>query len=300
MRTGKFLRTHDRLVLTALLLAGAVCAALMLHISGLSVGGVVAAIDSVAGGAPTGARQTVRPSGNPRGYSRGPIDDTPKRQLRLVEFDPNTADSTTLTGLGLAWWEVRRIYRYRNKGGVFYDADAFLRLANPSKAVADRIRPYIRISSQFRPVRDEAYYRGDTIKYPVKIGRGQTIELNSLDTTLYKKIPGIGTFFAGRIADYGRRLGGYRSIGQLEELDIQLPEKAVASFRLDTTRVRRINLNTETIGRMARHPYIGYFRAKAIADYRKRHGRIDDIDRLRTARDFDDMARARMKPYICY
>ena len=34
-------------------------------------------------------------------------------------FDPNTADSSQLLRLGLQPWQVRNIYRYRAKGGVF-------------------------------------------------------------------------------------------------------------------------------------------------------------------------------------
>ena len=43
-------------------------------------------------------------------------------------FDPNTADSTQLLRLGLKPWQVRSIYRYRAKGGVFSEPADFARV----------------------------------------------------------------------------------------------------------------------------------------------------------------------------
>lgn len=42
-----------------------------------------------------------------------------RRPLRLVPFDPNTADSTVLLGLGLQEWQVRNIYKYIELQVVF-------------------------------------------------------------------------------------------------------------------------------------------------------------------------------------
>lgn len=46
----------------------------------------------------------------------------------LFPFDPNTADSTALLRLGLSPWQVRAIYRYRAKGGIFRHKRDFARL----------------------------------------------------------------------------------------------------------------------------------------------------------------------------
>ena len=41
------------------------------------------------------------------------------RTAELFAFDPNTADSTQLLRLGLSPWQVRNIYKYRAKGGIY-------------------------------------------------------------------------------------------------------------------------------------------------------------------------------------
>ena len=46
----------------------------------------------------------------------------------LFPFDPNTADSTALLRLGLQPWQVRAIYKYRARGGVYRQPSDFARL----------------------------------------------------------------------------------------------------------------------------------------------------------------------------
>lgn len=49
-------------------------------------------------------------------------------QTTLFPFDPNTADSTQLLRLGLRPWQVRSIYKYRARGGVYRRPEDFARL----------------------------------------------------------------------------------------------------------------------------------------------------------------------------
>lgn len=302
MRNSSYLRLKDRVALIAVCIAGLACVLLLIYLSDINTARVPQTFDQIL----TGRQQdwgggryndgTAR-----RTYGRRPqyVYDTPRREPHMATFDPNTADSTRLLDLGLSPYDVRRIYRYRNRGGVFSRPEDFLRVLNPTKKFARQLMPYIRISDDYQRLHDYNDYR-DTIARPVKFAAGVTTELNNLDTTQLKKVPGIGSYTAKRIADYGHRLGGYRSIAQLDELELNIPEESRHYLRLDTTNVKRINVNTATVTEMSRHPYIGYFRAKTIADYRKLHKRIVNIDQLRTARDFGDEARTRIKPYITY
>ncbi len=49
-------------------------------------------------------------------------------------------------------------------------------------------------------------YDRDTIRYPIKIKLGEHINLASADTTMLKKVPGIGSGWAKAIVSYGERL----------------------------------------------------------------------------------------------
>ena len=73
------------------------------------------------------------------------------RELHLVPFDPNTADSTVLLGLGLQPWQVRNIYRYRSKGGIYRRPEDFARVYGLTVGQYRQLAPYIRISPDYRP-----------------------------------------------------------------------------------------------------------------------------------------------------
>ena len=66
-------------------------------------------------------------------------------------FDPNTADSSQLLRLGLQPWQVRNIYRYRAKGGIYRKKEDFARLYGLTVKDYRRLEPYIRISSDYLP-----------------------------------------------------------------------------------------------------------------------------------------------------
>src|SRR5574344_2569762 len=134
------------------------------------------------------------------------------KKAELFSFDPNTADSTQLLRLGLSPWQVRNIYRYRAKGGIYRDASDFAKIYGLTKGQYDMLKPYIHISDKFLPVPKSslAKPRTDSVcKYPVKLKKSERIVLNDADTDALKKIPGIGPVFARSIVNYRNRLGGF-------------------------------------------------------------------------------------------
>ena len=110
-------------------------------------------------------------------------------------------------------------------------------------------------------------------------------------------MPGIGPYFARAIIRYGARLGGYVSPAQLAEIE-GFPAEAVAYFTVTAPSPRRLNLNTMTLSRLRRHPYISFHQAKAIVDYRRQHGRLASLADLRLSRDFTPEAISRLTPYV--
>ncbi|MBP5711781.1 MAG: helix-hairpin-helix domain-containing protein, partial [Prevotella sp.] len=65
-------------------------------------------------------------------------------------FDPNTADSTEFLRLGLTTWQIRSIYRYRAKGGIYREPKDFARLYGLTVKQFRELEPYIRISSDYQ------------------------------------------------------------------------------------------------------------------------------------------------------
>jgi len=227
------------------------------------------------------------------------------RQSELFPFDPNTADSTELLRLGLQPWQVVNIYKYRAAGGVYRKPRDFARLYGLTLKEYRRLEPYILISEENQPAENYFYKyepieERDTVKYPVKLQPEERIVLNRADTAQLRKVPGIGSFFARKIVDYRERLGGYYRVQQLLEIE-DFPETAVSFFIIpDGTEFRKMNLNRLSLNELKRHPYIGFYRARAIVDYRRLHGHIESLQQLKLLPDFTPEAIERLEPYVEY
>lgn len=222
---------------------------------------------------------------------------------KLSAFDPNTADSTLLLSLGLQPWQVRSIYRYRAKGGIYRQPSDFARLYGLTVKQYKELLPYIHISDEYKPAAEvygstDAVRSGrDTLRYPVKLQPGQYVTLDDADTASLRKVPGIGRYYASRIVRYRNDLGGYVSVAQLSEIE-GIPEAALSYFRVTGGAVRKLNLNRLTLNELKHHPYINFYQARRIIDYRRLKGPLHSIDDLRLLKDFSQRDIERLRPYV--
>ena len=261
--------------------------------------------------------------------ANGPLD-TPKK-AELFPFDPNTADSTQLLRLGLQSWQVRNIYKYRAAGGVYRQKTDFARLYGLTVKQYRELEPYIRISNDYLPAstllkqerrtsqgsfsqnrgnwtRNQRGRSRDSVRqnhgpvpsipqYSPKLRPGETVVLNTADTTALKTIPGIGPYYARKIVQYGQRLGGYVNVDQLDEIE-DFPSEAKSFLVVCDAHPQKLNLNKLSLNELKRHPYINYFMARAITDYRRLHGPLHSLSDLRLSRDFPQEVIERLEPYV--
>lgn len=225
-----------------------------------------------------------------------------ERKVEQFPFDPNTADSTQLLRLGLQPWQVQNIYKYRARGGVYRRKEDFARLYGLTVKDYRRLEPYIRISSDYQPsaslIKDEKPAH-DSLQYPRKLEAGEHIELNTEDTTQLIKVPGIGPYYARKILRYGKQLGGYVSIDQLDEIE-NFPSDSKKYFVISQSQPQKLNLNRLNLQQLRRHPYINYYQAKTIIDYRRLHGPINSLQDLRLSKDFTPEVIGRLEPYVTF
>ena len=287
-----YLNRHDRRILLVLLTVAAVAFGLMFFVGGDEE------LATSSGPSSTSKTSPIRSSSY---YYQQPT-----RRLERFAFDPNTADSTQLLRLGLQPWQVRNIYKYRAAGGIYRKKEDFAHLYGLTVKQYRELEPYIHISTDYLPAstlikeerRTERYER-DTLRYPVKIAEGEHIDLNAADTSLYKKVPGVGSYYSRKIAEYGRRLGGFVSTDQLDEIE-NFPSESKKYFSVNASDVHQLNVNRLSLNELKRHPYINYYQAKAITDYRRLHGPLHSLDDLRLLPDFPVEAIKRLEPYVCY
>ena len=287
-----YLNRHDRRILLVLLTVAAVAFGLMFFVGG---------DEELVTSSGTSSTSKTSPTRSSSYYYQQPT-----RRPERFAFDPNTADSTQLLRLGLQPWQVRNIYKYRAAGGIYRKKEDFARLYGLTVKQYRELEPYIHISADYLPAstlikeerRTERYER-DTLRYPVKIAEGEHIDLNAADTSLYKKVPGVGSYYSRKIAEYGRRLGGFVSADQLDEIE-NFPSEAKKYFSVNASDVHQLNVNRLSLNELKRHPYINYYQAKAITDYRRLHGPLHSLDDLRLLPDFPAEAIKRLEPYVCY
>lgn len=154
----------------------------------------------------------------------------PEKQGELFPFDPNTADSTQFLRLGLRPWQVRNIYKYRAAGGRYRKPTDFARLYGLTLKQYKRLEPYIRIEKEvmaadvYGNIREE--YPRHHYDYPVKLRKGDHININTADTAQLMTVPGIGSYYARQIVRKRARLGGFASPKQLLEIE-GFPETAL-------------------------------------------------------------------------
>jgi DNA uptake protein ComE-like DNA-binding protein len=244
---------------------------------------------------------------------------TAEDSVEVFPFDPNTADSTTLLRLGLSPWQVRSIYRYRAKRGRYSRVEEFRNVPNLTVEQWVRLKPYIRIAPRFRYVeREEPRERReparaveppvaevccenvvpcDTFPRRVKLRVGQTVDVNTADTTLLKMVPGIASKRAARIVAYRNALGGFVTKEQAMEAT-EMPDSVLRYMTLSSQPVRRVNVNRLSVSQLMKHPYISFYQAKAISEYRRNHGTIQSIDVLRKLDEFRPTDIEKLHPYL--
>ena len=225
----------------------------------------------------------------------------------LTVFDPNRADSAELAALGLPLHVVRNVIKYRQKGGSFPTPESFARIYGLTEVKYEELKPYIRISESFvrKPVRKKTdstvrdTLRGDTLRWlkVVKYPEGTLVDVNTVDTTELKKIPGIGSGIARAIVNYRDRLGGFCSLEQLQEIKYMTPE-LLRWFKLENDSVSGLDINRAGLDQLRAHPYLNFYQAKVIVEHRRKRGKITSLSQLSLYEEFTEKDLERIAAYL--
>lgn len=229
---------------------------------------------------------------------------TPKNEISVVlqPFDPNTADSVLLRQLGLPVYIVRNILKYRAKGGVFRSPESFSRIYGLKEEVYQKLKPYITIAPlvSVSHVRTDTFRQlKDTIPYIPKYEEGTIVDLNKADTSILKRIPGIGSTLARMIVVYRQRLGGFYDVSQLQEV----PHVGVELnkwFVVTPAGLHKIQVNSASLDKLRSHPYMDFYKAKAIMEYRRKRGKIKGLSQLSMFEEFTEKDLKRLSPCLTF
>ena len=243
-----------------------------------------------------------------------------EEKVETFPFDPNTADSTALLKLGLAPWQVRAIYKYRAKHGRYHTPEDFKRLPGMTYELWERLGPQVRIARQFQYIQESdkrsslpeksvpaahvteipvASQKADTMSiHPRKFDVFTQVDINKADTTELMRIPGIGTYRANKIVEYRRKLGGFQNAEQVMEA-CELPDSVLQWVWVSPdVPTRKLNVNKLSLQRLMNHPYISFYQARAMVEYRKAFGNIKGIEDLKGLEGFTPLKIEKLQPYL--
>ena len=207
-------------------------------------------------------------------------------------FNPNTITLDSLCMLGLSPRQAQTIINYRSKGGRFRRPEDFSRMYVVSEELFLRLRPFIVIPSESSgtkqgvnvPKLEKSGSLGTKqgLNVPKLEKSGQEgaklmmVELNEADSSTLVTLYGIGPFYAQRIIEYRKRLGGFHSPEQLMEIpgiDSARYGGVAKRVTADPLKIRRFRLDSAGKHFLINHPYIGAYAARGIILMREKMGK---------------------------
>jgi len=195
-------------------------------------------------------------------------------------FNPNTVSYKELLLFGFSKKSANALLKYRNKGFVFRKKEDLKKVYGVNEKLFEKISPFIILENNSETnvkVRKNESENSDkispTLKQKKEDKKKLVLELNTTDSLALLDVEGIGPVYAKRILKFRNQLGGFYSVAQLKEVygfANELFQKVESDFKVDTTKIIKINLNKEKFKVLNKHPYISYELSKKICDWRKK------------------------------
>ncbi len=204
------------------------------------------ALDSGSGSLSSGKHVVIRKNAEHLPRAEVVRQNVPLKRVETFHFDPNTVSIDDLCRLGFTRRQAQVIDNYRKKGGRFRKKEDFAR----SYVVADSV--FLRL---------EKY-----IDIPL-------VDLNTADSASFDALPGIGGWFAAKIIEHRKALGGYSYKEQLMDIyrfDQSKYEALKDLIIVSPEYVTPYPLWSLPADSLRLHPYISnYETARAIVLYRE-------------------------------
>lgn len=213
-----------------------------------------------------------------------------KIQSELFTFDPNTTSDNDFVRLGLTEKQVQTIRNYQGKGGSFRTKADFLKIYSISQSQKDALVSYVVIEEKEKEIVE---IKAERVEIQIEINGTDSIELMTL--------PGIGDKLSKRIVKYRDLLGGFYAFAQLKEvygLSEQTIRQIEGMIKVDSTKIRKVDLNFADWNELARHPYIQKSLANKIIKFRTKYGSIAEPSILKDRMILNTEEYIRLKPYL--
>lgn len=205
--------------------------------------------------------------------------------MSIRSFDPNKLSKEDWIKLGVKPKISDNIEKYINKGGKFHKQQDLLKIYGFDKTVYNNLSPHMFFSTDTTKGISKKIAKSERIK---KTGKTEKvlisfIELNSSDSISMGKLPGINKALSTRILKFRNLLGGFYKQEQLLEVygfKKNTYDSVKCLVKVDSNLIKKINLNQVSEKELAKHPYIGKYKAVEIIKYRKFKNKISNYNEL--------------------
>ena len=249
---------------------------------------------------------------------------------QLFKFDPNTATESQLLSLGLSQREVSNILKYRARGGRYRVKEDFARVYGLTLEKYRQLEPYIAIKPQImaadvikreknsphpsslsphpsslsphpsslNPQPSAVGLRASAVglRASRKLRYGETVDINSADTAMLKRIPGIGDYYAMRIVELRKRKQVFSSPEELLAIR-NFPETAL-TYMTASQDFPAIYINCWSQKQLASHPLLNYTQARDIISLRRLSGPITSATDLAALPSFSPALIEKITPLL--
>lgn len=161
-------------------------------------------------------------------------------------------------------------------------------------------KPFVKRTYPYKPYRKDSASRFKKYERPSRPTL-TPLDINTADTTVWERLPGIGPVLARRIVLFRERLGGFFSIAQVSEtygLADSVFVKIQPLLQLGVVSLRKIDLNKIDEKSLADHPYIDTKLARTIIRYRNSHGPFRSIEGLKAIALVDEVIYRKLENYL--
>ncbi len=254
-------------------------------------------------------------------------------------FNPNDVSVARLQSMGVPPGAIVNWIKYREAGGRFFTEEEIRKVYGLDSVLAGRLIQYASCKPAIAQNGPEKKSRGNSSLHLTEQraemagsfgnknsttavspkGESQpsfqmekaapeesahwSIEVNTTTAEEWMNFRGVGPVLSKRIVAFREALGGFYSVSQVKEVygvSQELFDEMVNHLFVDETQMEVIDVNRSSLRRLKQHPYIDFYQARDIVEYRKEQGAINSLEELKRFPSFDDHKIDRLGPYLVF
>ncbi len=237
-------------------------------------------------------------------YTQQKLAATQRNQPQPIPFLVDTVSAAWLTEHGLPYPVAKNLTAYRDANGRLESKEDVRKIYGMTDSILDAWQPYLLFTTKPSvqpPEREIVELRKSTRS--AKKEPAFQVDINAADTAIFQVLYGIGPGFANRIVNYRNLLGGFTRTDQILEvygMDSARFLTIEPYLKLDSIALRKLPVNMASVKSLKRHPYLNFYQARDIYEFRKNRQWIENWTMLLNIEGLDTTNLAKLKPYVSF